>query len=126
MKKDIGAWSIPKGEFTDEPPLDAAKRELEEETGIKITVNDEELKPLTPVKLKSGKIVHAWAVEQDADEAMIKSNVFNLEWPQKSGKTIVVPEVDKAGWFTAKEAKQKLNEFQAAFIDEASGLLGRS
>ena len=89
-KKDFGAWSIPKGEFgPGEDPLDAAKRELEEETSIKAAGNFIEL---TPVKQKSGKLVYAWALPKDIDPAAIKSNNFEMEWPPKSGKINSFPE----------------------------------
>ena len=114
--KDDGAWSIPKGEFTDgELPLDAAKREFEEETGVKPVGMFQEL---TPVRLRSGKTVFAWAVELDIDAASVKSNTFPLEWPPKSGKFIQVPEIDRAGWFDAKTATAKLNGGQLPFIKE--------
>jgi predicted NUDIX family NTP pyrophosphohydrolase len=114
--KDEGAWSVPKGEFAeDEDPLKAAQREFEEETGIPVSGN---FISLTPVKLKSGKLVKAWALEKDMDPAAIKSNTFSLEWPPKSGKTIEVPEVDKAGWFTIEEAKKKINAGQMPLLAE--------
>lgn len=120
-KKDAGAWSIPKGEFTDEDPLDAAKREFAEETGITLTTTH--YLALTPVKLKSGKTVHAWTAEGDMDETTIKSNYFDLEWPPKSGKIISVPEIDKGSWFSANEAKEKINSAQAALVQQAYELL---
>jgi len=83
-KKDLGAWSIPKGEFeADENPLDAAKREVEEETGIKVHGAFIEL---TPVKQKSGKVIYAWALQGNFNAAEIKSNEFEIEWPPQSGK----------------------------------------
>ncbi len=105
--KDAGVWTIPKGEFdNDEEPLVAAKREFCEETGQKI---DGEFIPLKPVKYKDGrKIVYAWAVEGDIDTDSIRSNLFSLEWPPKSGKYIDVPEVDKGEWFTIEIAKEKI------------------
>ena len=115
-KKDDGAWSIPKGEFDDdEDPLDAAKREFEEETGIKISG---EFNPLAPIKQKSGKLVFAWAVEGNIDPARIKSNSFEIEWPPKSGKKMSFPEIDRAGWFNLMEAKKKINPGQSALIKE--------
>jgi len=120
-KKDAGAWSIPKGEFTDEQPLEAAKREFAEETGITVVATN--FIELTPVKLKSGKTVYAWAAEGDIDETAIKSNHFDLEWPPKSGKTISVPEIDKGSWFSTAEAKEKINSAQAALIQQADELL---
>lgn len=115
--KDTGAWSIPKGEFTDEENgLDAAIREFKEETGMKISGDFVEL---STVKLKSGKIVYAWAVEGDIDAAAIKCETYiDVEWPPRSGKFISIPEVDKGEWFSADEAKQKINPSQAPLIDE--------
>jgi predicted NUDIX family NTP pyrophosphohydrolase len=105
--KDNAVWTIPKGEFNnDEEPLIAAKREFEEETGQ--AVNGPFI-PLTPVTYKDGKkIVYAWAVEGDIDPASVRSNVFPLEWPPKSGKYIDVPEVDRGGWFSYEIARQKI------------------
>lgn len=115
--KETGAWSIPKGEFTgEEKALDAAIREFKEETGTNISGKFIEL---TPVKLKSGKIVHAWAVEGDIDASAIKCETYiDVEWPPRSGKTLSIPEVDKGAWFTTDEAKQKINSAQVNFIDE--------
>jgi len=121
-KKEAGSWSIPKGEFTTEYPLDAAKREFEEETGVALPPG--ECKPLTPVKLKSGKTVYAWAAEGDVDAETIESNTLEIEWPPKSGKTLIIPEVDKASWFSAGEAVYHINIAQAAFIKEALELIG--
>jgi predicted NUDIX family NTP pyrophosphohydrolase len=116
IKKDTGAWSVPKGEFEEnENPLDAAKREMEEETGIKADGNFIEL---TPVKQKSGKMVYAWAILKDADPALISSNTFEMEWPPKSGKKKSFPEVDKASWFDVQEAKIKIIEGQRPLLDE--------
>lgn len=115
-KKDLGVWSIPKGEFEPgENPLDAAKREVEEETGIKV---EGPFIELTPVKLKSGKLIYAWAVQGDVDIANISSNEFEMEWPPKSGKKKSFPEIDKAAWFTLPEAKNKINGGQAPLIEE--------
>jgi predicted NUDIX family NTP pyrophosphohydrolase len=114
--KDEGAWSIPKGEYADdEDPLMAARREFEEETGIPVSG---EFIPLTAVKLKSGKRIQAWALEKDVDALAIKSNLFSMEWPPRSGKNIEVPEVDRAAWFYKDEAKQKINVGQIPLIDE--------
>ncbi len=115
-KKDNGAWSIPKGEIDEgEETLAAAQREFEEETGCRPEGN---FLPLAPVKQKSGKTVLAWAVEGACDPGTIRSNTFTLEWPPKSGRMREFPEVDRAGWFTVEEAKQKINPAQAALIDE--------
>lgn len=115
-KKDDGAWSIPKGEFgDDEDPLVAAKRELEEETGFTVSGNFIEL---TPVKQKGGKIVYAWAVEANVDASSFKSNLFEMEWPPRSGKMNSFPEIDKAAWFNITEAKIKITAGQLSLIDE--------
>ena len=114
--KDEGAWSIPKGEFADdEDPLTAAKREFEEETGIACNGKFIELQP---VKQKGGKVVCAWALEMDLDPAVIKSNLFSMEWPPKSGKMQEFPEVDKGQWFEPSIAKQKINAYQEGFVDQ--------
>ncbi|AWA31461.1 NUDIX hydrolase [Flavobacterium magnum] len=112
--KDAGAWSIPKGEFDgDEQPLEAAIRECREETGVTPTG---EFMTLQSVKLKSGKIVHAWALHMDIDAQNIKSNTIEIEWPYKSGKRLTIPEVDRAEWFSVSAALTKINPAQAAFI----------
>jgi predicted NUDIX family NTP pyrophosphohydrolase len=120
--KDKGAWSIPKGEFTrEEDPLTAAKREFQEETGQSVQGDFQELKP---IQQKGGKMVYAWAVEGDVDADNIVSNTFKQEWPYKSGKWIIIPEVDKAGWFSVEEAREKMNAAQLAFVEELIGRLG--
>lgn len=114
--KDMGAWSIPKGEFTEkEELLAAAKRELKEEVGIDC---DGPFIELTSLKQKSGKIVYAWAAEKNIDAEKIVSNTFQMEWPPKSGMFANFPEVDKGQWFDPAEARQKINPSQAGFIDE--------
>lgn len=119
--KDAGAWSIPKGEFTDdEDPLTAAKREFKEETGLPI---NGVFLPLSPVKQKSGKLIYAWAIEQDMDEASIKSNLFQMEWPPRSGKQQGFPEVDRAGWFSIAQAKEKIVPGQLPLINQLLHLL---
>jgi predicted NUDIX family NTP pyrophosphohydrolase len=119
--KDEGAWSIPKGEYLDgEEPLTAAQREFKEETGQSVSGN---FVKLQAIKQKSGKIVHAWAVEGDIDHESIISNVFEMEWPPKSGKLARFPEVDRAGWFTADVAKLKVIPAQAAFIVQLEALI---
>ncbi len=121
-KKDLGVWSIPKGEYDPgEDPLAAAKREFAEETGQNISGD---FIALTPIKQKAGKIVMAWLVEGEIDLGQIKSNTFEMEWPPKSGRKQFFPEVDKGGWFGAATAKEKINEKQAGLIDEAMVLIG--
>ncbi len=126
-KKDLGAWSIPKGEFNeDEDPLDAAKRETAEETGINIEKLNFDISAfikLTPVKQNSGKIVFAWAVESNFNTTEIKSNLFEMEWPPKSGKKRFFYEVDKAEWFKLEEIKKKIIPGQVPLIEELSRML---
>jgi len=115
-RKDAGAWSLPKGEVEEgEDPRTAALREFAEETGTRLP--DGALEPLGSVKLKSGKLVHAFAVAGDLDPQAIVSSTFELEWPPRSGRTRTFPEVDRAGWFGLDEAREKLNPAQAAFVD---------
>ena len=115
-KKEIGVWSIPKGEYDEsEIPLEAAKREVKEELGVLVEGNFIEL---AAVKQKSGKIVKAWAVEFDIDESKIESNFFEMEWPPNCGKMKQFPEVDKAAWFDIEEAKTKINPAQIPLITE--------
>jgi len=115
-KKDIGAWTIPKGEIGEnEDALCAARREFEEEVGYKLEGRFIEL---PPVKQKGGKIVRAWAVEGDVDPAGIKSNSFSLEWPPGSGRVQEFPEIDRAGWFDAESAKSKINPAQWPLLEE--------
>jgi predicted NUDIX family NTP pyrophosphohydrolase len=113
-KKDLGAWSIPKGEFDQEDPLLAAKREFSEETGLPAPQG--EYIPLTPVRQKGGKIVYAWAVEAEIDAGQIRSNSFEMEWPPRSGKRQTYPEIDKGAWFPVKDALEKINPGQAGLI----------
>jgi predicted NUDIX family NTP pyrophosphohydrolase len=120
VKKDEGHWSIPKGEFTDEEPLAAAKREFYEETGASVSG---EFIALTPITQRSGKMVYGFAVEGDFDLSQFKSNTFKMEWPPKSGKVGEYPEIDRAEWFEIERAKEKLNEAQHLFIHELEKLL---
>lgn len=120
-RKDLGVWSIPKGEFDHtETAMDAAKREFEEETG---KVLDGEFVQLKPVTQKSGKVVHAWAIEGDIDAENIVSNTFEMVWPPNSGKMKEFPENDKGGWFTIDEAKIKINERQIPLLNELNTII---
>lgn len=119
--KDDGAWSIPKGEFLDdENGLVAAKREFEEETGQRI---DGDFKQLSPIKIKSGKLIRAWAIEGDIDHTTITSNLFEMEWPPHSGKMVSFAEVDRAAWFDTATAKLKINAGQVNLIAELETII---
>ena len=120
-KKDAGAWSIPKGEYTaGEDPLEAAKREFQEETGFQASG---EFVPLTPRKQPSGKIITAWAFEGDCDASAVKSNTFLMEWPPRSGRQQEFPEVDRADWFTIPVAREKIIKGQSGFLEELTQIL---
>jgi predicted NUDIX family NTP pyrophosphohydrolase len=113
-RRDDGAWSIPKGEFTHEAPEVAARREFAEETGIELTV------PLIalPVVVQSrAKTVHPFAAEGDLDVENVRSNTFTLEWPPKSGRHQTFPEVDRAGWFSLDRARVKILRGQQPILD---------
>ncbi len=116
MKKDAGAWSIPKGEYeAEEEALAAAAREFQEETGL---VARGPYTRLTPIRQPGGKVVEAWAFEGDCDAESLKSTTFSLEWPRGSGRRQEFPEVDRAGWFGLDEARRKILPAQAALLDE--------
>jgi predicted NUDIX family NTP pyrophosphohydrolase len=120
-RKDLGAWTIPKGEIDEgETPLAAARRELLEETGL---VAEPPFIELTPVRQKAGKRVHAFAARGDCDPATVTSNRFVLEWPPRSGRMQEFPEVDRAAWFTPEEARVKANPAHCAFFDELASHL---
>jgi predicted NUDIX family NTP pyrophosphohydrolase len=121
-RKDAGAWSIPKGEYTDgEEPRVAALREFTEETGQ--PAPDGELLELGTVKQRAGKEVTAWAVEGDLDVTTLVSNTFELEWPPRSGRTQEFPEVDRAAWFDEATAREKINAVQSTFLDRLAETL---
>jgi predicted NUDIX family NTP pyrophosphohydrolase len=117
QNKDEGAWTIPKGEPGEgEELLAVALREFAEETGADAPAGP--FAPLTPVRQKSGKVVHAWACAGDFDCATLRSNTCTIEWPPRSGKRMEIPEVDRAEWFGPDVARRKINPAQVALIDE--------
>jgi predicted NUDIX family NTP pyrophosphohydrolase len=119
--RDAGAWSIPKGVIAPgEEPLDAARRELTEETGISVSGP---FLPLGSVQQKAGKLIHAWGCEADADESKIVSNTTRVELPRGSGRWIEIPEVDRAAWLSLPLARQKINPAQAELIDRLQSAL---
>jgi predicted NUDIX family NTP pyrophosphohydrolase len=119
--RDLGAWSIPKGEIdAAEPPLEAAKREFNEETGF---TADGEFRALTPRRQPGGKTVHAWAVQGDCVPERLRSNTFSLEWPPRSGMRRAFPEIDRAAWFSIDEASRRIRPGQAGFLKELAKLL---
>lgn len=124
--RDLGAWSIPKGECEEgEDPLEAARREFAEELGSPPPEAPEgEILELGDVRQKAGKIVLAWAIAGDLDAERITSNTFEMEWPPRSGRTQQFPEVDRAGWFTLPEARERINPAQVALLDRLRDALG--
>lgn len=122
-KKDLGAWSLPKGEVEEgEDPLAAAIREFTEETGFPLLADGAgEFRPLQPRKQPSGKTILAWAVEGDCDPAELRSIPFSMEWPPRSGQQQEFPEADRGAWFTLPEARQRIIAGQAPFLDELMG-----
>jgi predicted NUDIX family NTP pyrophosphohydrolase len=115
-RRDVGAWSIPKGEYEPgEDPEGAARREFEEELGTAAPPG--EATDLGEVRQKSGKLVRAWSLVGDLDATEITSNTFELEWPPRSGKLIEIPEVDRAEWFPLDLAREKINPAQAELLD---------
>lgn len=122
-RKDLGAWSIPKGEFSDEDPLQAARREFEEETGFPVSAGEAFL-PLEAVRQPGGKTVHAWAFEGDCDAEEVTSNTFSMEWPRGSGREQEFPEVDRAEWFTLDTARTKILKGQRPLLEQLAGLPG--
>jgi predicted NUDIX family NTP pyrophosphohydrolase len=124
VRKDDGAWSIPKGEAAEGVDLlKTAYTEFHEETGSALQGRPV---PLEPLKQAGGKVVHAWAVQGDIDAASIRSNTFALEWPPRSGKAQEFPEVDRGGWFDLPTACRKLLPGQRGFIDQLQDLLSAS
>jgi predicted NUDIX family NTP pyrophosphohydrolase len=128
-RRNVGSWTIPKGLADADENLEAvAAREFSEETGFELSsVAADPARPPTPlgeVILKSRKVIHAWAVEGDLDPELARSNEFELEWPPRSGKRIVVPEIDRVAWVEPDEARRLANPTQAEFIDRLEAVLG--
>jgi predicted NUDIX family NTP pyrophosphohydrolase len=122
-KKDDGAWFLPKGEVNPgEEEKSAAIREFQEETGLEVDLGVE-LIPLGTVKHKSGKLVHAWALEGDCDSAAVRSNTFEIEWPPRSGRKQTFPEIDRAAFFTLGAAETKMHPTEFEFLSRLVGLL---
>ena len=120
-KKDEGTWTIPKGEYLDgELPLEAAKREFQEETGFPVP---ETFLDLGSIKQAGGKIVAAWAFEGDCDPAKMSSNTCEVEWPPRSGRLIEVPEADRGAWFLIDEAKERIKSTQIPLLDRLAKAL---
>ena len=123
-KKDEHAWSIAKGEFAaDEDPLTAARREFAEEPGLPVTGT---FVALSPCRQPGGKIVHGFAVEGDCDPAAVKSNMFTIEWPPRSGRRQEFPEIDRAAWFPLDGARSKIHKGQVPLLDELERMLATS
>jgi predicted NUDIX family NTP pyrophosphohydrolase len=122
-RKDLGSWGIPKGELDgEEDELAAARREFTEETGF-VVPPDAPLLELKPVRLRSGKHVHAWAVEHDVDPAKLVSNTAEISWPPRSGRTMQIPEVDRGEWFDLPAARNKIAPAQWPLVEELESRL---
>jgi predicted NUDIX family NTP pyrophosphohydrolase len=120
--KDLGHWTIPKGEVEPgEALLDVARREFAEEVGLEIDFTGD--LPLGEITQKSGKVVTAWAVEGDLDPTQAHSNTFSMEWPPRSGRVEVFPEIDRVEWFDATEARERMKAAQVPFIDRLEELI---
>lgn len=123
--RDAGAWSIPKGEYAaDEEPLAAALREFEEELGSAPPAGVEPI-DLGEIRQKSGKRVRAFGLRGELDVATVSSNLVTIAWPPRSGRTIEIPEVDRAGWFSPAEAREKLNAAQVELLDRLEAALAK-
>lgn len=122
-KKDLGAWTIPKGEYEPgEEPLSAARREFQEETGFPV---EGEFLSLGEITQASGKIVTAWAFEGDCDPARLVSNTCQVEWPPRTGRMMEIPEVDRGAWFAIAEAREKVFPAQRPLLDRLEKAISR-
>ena len=121
FKKDLGVWSIPKGEYDgDETAINAAQREFVEETGFQPQAPFIEL---GEIRQPGGKLVTAWAFEGDCNPKDLSSNTFTLEWPPKSGRQMEFPEVDRGAWYTIDAARERINKGQVPFLDRLAHLI---
>jgi predicted NUDIX family NTP pyrophosphohydrolase len=121
--RDLGAWSIPKGQYTDsEDPLAAARREFQEETGFTV---DGEFVELGTIRQIGGKVVSAWALEGDCNPADLRSNLCQIKWPPRSGRMIDVPEVDRGEWFSLAEAHERILASQRPILDRLAEKFGK-
>jgi predicted NUDIX family NTP pyrophosphohydrolase len=120
-RRDLGAWTLPKGEIDEgEDAYAAARREFTEETGFEL---GEAGTALEPLRQPSGKVIYAWAIEGDCDAAETRSIVFRMEWPPKSGKEEEFPEIDKVEWFSIPDAERKILPGQAPFLQQLQALV---
>ena len=123
-KKDFGAWSIPKGEYSaEEDPLAAARREFAEETGMKV---DGDFVELGTIRQAGGKLVTAWALEGDFDADRLVSNLVEMQWPPRSGRIVEFPEVDRGAWFTVSEARERMLASQRELLERLERKVGSS
>lgn len=124
-RRDHGHWTIPKGEpDADEPLLDAARREFQEETGQRL--GDGPLIDLGSIVQKGGKVVHAWAAEGELDPVLAHSEPFQMEWPPRSGRLQAFPEIDRVAWFDPAEARRRIKPAQIPLLDRLEAVLGRT
>jgi predicted NUDIX family NTP pyrophosphohydrolase len=121
--KDEGAWDIPKGggKEGESDTLEIAKREFEEETGLR---PEGKFEHLTSVKRSSGQVIDVWSFEGDWDPANLVSNTCFVEWPPSSGEKIEIPEVDRGGFFTIEEAKKKVYKYHLQTLEAFEKFLG--
>ena len=121
--RDLGVWSIPKGEFdTSEDAEAAARREFQEELGVKANGT---LVPLGEIRQRSGKLVHAFALQGDLDASTVRSNMVAIEWPRRSGRMVQIPEIDRAAWFDLPLARKKILASQIPLLDRLEDLARR-
>lgn len=124
-RRDTGAWTLPKGAIDDgESPLEAARREFAEETGH--PAPDGEAIDLGEVRMRSGKVVHGWALEGDLNPRTLRSMLVDVEWPPRTGRVVTVPEIDRVAWVRPGEARRRLNPAQASFVDRLLTALART